>query len=82
MLAIILSVVLGWPLKLLILFIGLIVIFYTVIGGTSAVNVTQKQQMFIILLGMMIAFGYIVNSFQNISFTKALEIAGKQESWI
>ena len=76
--AIILSVVLGWPLKPLILFIGLIVIFYTVIGGTSAVNVTQKQQMFIILLGMMIAFGYIVNSFpEHIPFTKALEIAGK-----
>ena len=76
--AIILSVVLGWPLKPLILFIGLIVIFYTVIGGTSAVNVTQKQQMFIILLGMMIAFGYIVNSFpEHISVTKALEIAGK-----
>lgn len=76
--AIILSVVLGWPLKPLILLIGLIVIFYTVIGGTSAVNVTQKQQMFIILLGMMIAFGYIVNSFpEHINFTKALEIAGK-----
>jgi Na+/proline symporter len=76
--AIILSVVLGWPLKPLILLIGLIVIFYTVIGGTSAVNVTQKQQMFIILLGMMIAFGYIINSFpEQISFTKALEIAGK-----
>ena len=76
--AIILSVVLGWPLKPLILLIGLIVIFYTVIGGTSAVNVTQKQQMFIILLGMMIAFGYIINNFpEQISFTKALEIAGK-----
>lgn len=76
--AIILSVVLGWPLKPLILLIGLIVIFYTVIGGTSAVNVTQKQQMFIILLGMMIAFGYIVNGLpEHINFTKALEIAGK-----
>ena len=76
--AIILSVVLGWPLKPLILFIGLIVVFYTVIGGTSAVNVTQKQQMFIIFLGMIIAFGYILNSFpENIGFTKALAIAGK-----
>jgi len=76
--AIILSVVLGWPLKPLILLIGLIVIFYTVIGGTSAVNVTQKQQMFVIFFGMIIAFGYIVNSFpEQIGFTKALEIAGK-----
>ncbi len=76
--AIILSVVLGWPLKPLILLIGLIVIFYTVIGGTAAVNVTQKQQMFIIFSGMIIAFGYIINGFpENIGFTKALEIAGK-----
>jgi SSS family transporter len=76
--AIILSVVLGWPLRPLILLIGLVVIFYTVIGGTAAVNVTQKQQMFIIFFGMIIAFGYIINSFpEQIGFTKALEIAGK-----
>ena len=76
--AIILSVVLGWPLKPLILLIGLIVIFYTVIGGTSAVNVTQKQQMFIIFFGMIIAFGYIIKSFpEQIGFSKALAIAGK-----
>jgi SSS family transporter len=76
--AIILSVALGWPLKPLILLIGCIVIFYTVIGGTAAVNVTQKQQMFIIFAGMIIAFGYIINSFpEQIGFTKALEIAGQ-----
>ena len=76
--AIILSVVLGWPLRPLILLIGLVVIFYTVIGGTAAVNVTQKQQMFIIFFGMIIAFGCIINSFpEQIGFTKALEIAGK-----
>ncbi len=76
--AIILSVVLGWPLKPLIVLIGLVVIFYTVIGGTAAVNVTQKQQMFIIFSGMILAFGFIIQSFPNeISFTRALEIAGK-----
>ena len=76
--AIILSVVLGWPLKPLILLIGLIVISYTVIGGTAAVNVTQKHQMFIIFLGMIVAFGYIVKSFpEHVGFTKALAIAGK-----
>ena len=76
--AIILSVVLGWPLKPLILLIGLIVIFYTAIGGTAAVNVTQKQQMFIIFLGMIVAFGYIVKSFpEHIGFSKALSIGGK-----
>ncbi|MGB2342261.1 MAG: sodium:solute symporter [Flavobacteriaceae bacterium] len=75
--AIILSIVLGWNLKLLILLIGLVVILYTLIGGTQAVNVTQKQQMFIIFFGMITAFVFIVNSFPNdIGFIKALKVAG------
>ena len=75
--AIILSIVLGWNLKLLILLIGLVVIFYTLIGGTQAVNVTQKQQMFIIFFGMITAFVFIVNSFPNdVGFIKALKVAG------
>ena len=75
--AIILSVVLGWNLKLLILLIGLVVIFYTLIGGTQAVNVTQKQQMFVIFFGMITAFVFIINSFPNdIGFIKALRVAG------
>ena len=75
--AIILSVVLGWNLKILILLIGFVVIFYTLIGGTRAVNVTQKQQMFIIFLGMISAFVFIINSFPaDVGFVKALTIAG------
>ena len=67
--AIILSVVLGWDLKLLVVLVGSLVIAYTMIGGTKAVNVTQKQQMFIIFLGMFIAFGCIINAFpQGIGF--------------
>lgn len=76
--SIILSVVLGWDLKLLVVLVGIMVISYTVIGGTKAVNVTQKQQMFIIFLGMFIAFGFIINRFpEGIDFSKALTIAGK-----
>jgi len=76
--SIILSAVLGWDLKLLIVLVGIMVISYTVIGGTKAVNVTQKQQMFIIFLGMFIAFGFIINRFpEGIDFSKALTIAGK-----
>ena len=75
--AIILSTILGWNLNLLIVIIGFLVIFYTVSGGTKAVNVTQKQQMFIIFLGMFMAFFVILNLLpSNISFTNALEIAG------
>ena len=76
--AIILSVVLGWPLKALIIIIGLIVICYTVVGGTAAVNVTQKQQMLVIFSGMLIAFGYIVDGLPaQIDIFKAFEIAGQ-----
>jgi SSS family transporter len=75
--AIILSVVLGWNLKILTLLIGCVVISYTLIGGTRAVNVTQKQQMFIIFLGMITAFIFIINSFPvEVGFIKALTIAG------
>ena len=76
--SIILSVVLGWDLKLLVVLVGFLVISYTMIGGTKAVNVTQKQQMFIIFLGMFIVFGFILNQFpKGIGLSKALEIAGK-----
>ena len=75
--AIILSTILGWNLNLLIIIIGTLVIFYTVSGGTKAVNVTQKQQMFVIFLGMFIAFFIILQLLpSNISFKNALEIAG------
>ena len=75
--AIILSAVLGWHLTTLTIIIGVLVIIYTVAGGTKAVNVTQKQQMGVILIGMLIAFFLIVSYLpEEISFTKALEIAG------
>ena len=78
--SIILSVVLGWDLKLLVVLVGLLVISYTMIGGTKAVNVTQKQQMFIIFLGMFLAFGFILNEFpEGIGFSEALSIAGNAE---
>lgn len=75
--AIILSVVLGWNTKVLVVIIGLLVILYTLIGGTQAVNVTQKQQMFIIFSGMMAAFIFIVRSLpENLTFSNALQLAG------
>ncbi|GGD26892.1 sodium:solute symporter [Flavobacterium orientale] len=75
--AIILSSILGWNLNLLNLIIGVLVIIYTVSGGTKAVNVTQKQQMFIIMSGMFIAF-YLILSYlpEEVSFNNALQIAG------
>jgi Na+/proline symporter len=75
--AIILSAVLGWDLVLLNIIIGVLVIIYTVSGGTKAVSVTQKQQMAIIFSGMFIAFYLILQYLPDgITFGKALEIAG------
>ncbi|WP_378173586.1 sodium:solute symporter [Aquimarina sp. SS2-1] len=75
--AIILSAVLGWDLTSLNIIIGILVIIYTVSGGTKAVSVTQKQQMAIIFTGMFIAFFLIISYLpEDVTFTKALEIAG------
>ncbi|MCR9228088.1 MAG: sodium:solute symporter [Flavobacteriaceae bacterium] len=75
--SIILSAVLGWDLRTLNIIIGILVIIYTVSGGTKAVSVTQKQQMFIIMLGMFFAFFFIMGALPtDISFDKALKIAG------
>ena len=74
--SIILSTVLGWNLIWTNIIIGLLVITYTVSGGTKAVNYTQKYQMGIILIGLIIVFVTVINLFpENISFRKAIEIA-------
>src|SRR5690606_39978648 len=48
--------------------------------GTKAVSVTQKQQMFVIMVGMFTAF-YLVMSYlpDDINFGKALKIAGAND---
>ena len=75
--AIILSAVLGWNLTLLNIIIGVLVIIYTVSGGTKAVSVTQKHQMAVIFTGMFIAFFLILSYLPDgITFQKALDIAG------
>lgn len=75
--AIILSAVLGWNLNTLNIIIGVLVIIYTVTGGTNAVSVTQKQQMAVIFGGMFLTFFLIISYLPNgITFSKALDIAG------
>ena len=76
--AIILSTILGWPLRLTILCIGALVIFYTMLGGTKAVSVTQKQQMIVILSGMFIAAMILIFQLPaDVSFSDAVGVAGK-----
>lgn len=75
--AIILSSVLGWNLRVLNVLIGLMVIIYTVSGGTKAVSITQKQQMFVIMMGMFAAFYFLVQQLpEEITFNNALKLAG------
>lgn len=78
--AIILSTLLGWNLTLMIIVIGILVIIYTFSGGTKAVNVTQKQQMFVIMSGMFITFFLILHLLPNdMTFSNALHIAGAND---
>ena len=75
--AIILSVVLGWNIVTLNIVIGVLVIIYTVSGGTKAVTVTQKQQMFVIFAGMIAALVIIIGLIPDeVTFTDAIDIAG------
>jgi solute:Na+ symporter, SSS family len=75
--AIIVSTVLGWPIRLTILFSGALVILYTVSGGSQAVNVTQKYQMGVILLGMIAAFVVLLEKMPHwLGFTDMLRVAG------
>ena len=59
--SIVLATVFGWPLDLTIISSGLVVITYTVMGGSGAVTVTQKYQMAIIFAGMVTAFCLLVH---------------------
>src|SRR5690606_9415024 len=69
--------ILGWVLNTLNVIIVVLVIIYTVSGGTQAVSVTQKQQMFIIMVGMFFAFFYILGALPtDVTFEKASKIAG------
>ncbi|WP_421949105.1 sodium:solute symporter [Phaeodactylibacter xiamenensis] len=76
--AIILSTILGWSLRWTVLFIGALVIFYTMLGGTKAVSVTQKQQMIVILSGMFIAAMILIFQLPpDVGFSDAVGVAGK-----
>ena len=75
--AIILSTLLHWNLTLTNIFIGVLVIIYTVSGGTKAVTQTQKQQMAVMMGGMILAGILVLNMLpEHIGFTDAMTIAG------
>lgn len=74
--SIILSSILGWNLTYITITIGILIIIYTYFGGTKALNVTQKQQAFVIMFGMFITFLLIIYKFPTeITFSNSLDIA-------
>ncbi len=76
--AIILSSLLGWRLGYTTTVIGVLVIIYTVSGGTKAVAQTQKQQMAVMMGGMIVAGLLVIASLpENVGFVDAMHVAGK-----
>lgn len=75
--SLVLSVMLGWDIRITSTVIGGAIIVYSAFGGVKAVNWTDFQQMLIIMSGMLIAFGmtiYLLPS--GVSFKDALHVAG------
>jgi SSS family solute:Na+ symporter len=76
--ALVLSTILDWNILFTTLLIGALVIVYTVSGGTRAVSLTQRQQMTVIMGGMILA-GVIAYRLipDHVSFGNTIQIAGE-----
>ncbi len=75
--SIILSTILGWPLQATNFAMGSLVIVYTVVGGTRAVSETQKQQMTVMVGGMVLAAVLIVWRLpESVSILDGVRLAG------
>ncbi len=75
--SIILSVMLGWDVRITSAVIGGAIIVYTTSGGVKAVSWTHIQQLTIVMVGMVAAFvTAVVLLPPDVSFTDALVVAG------
>ena len=75
--AIILSTMMGWRVDLVVVFTGILVILYTVSGGTEAVSLTQKWQLGVIFAGMATAFAILLAELPaGVGFGEAAHVAG------
>jgi SSS family solute:Na+ symporter len=76
--SIILSSLLGWDIIWTNLFMGGLLIIYTMTGGAKAVAYTQQLQLIVVFTGMFLAGYMVVNMLPaNVGFTDALEVGGK-----
>src|SRR5882762_573301 len=76
--ALVLSTLLGWSIFFTTLLIGVLVIIYTVSGGSQGVSITQRYQMTVILSGMALA-GIMAFTLlpDDISFFDSVRVAGE-----
>src|SRR5690349_6214878 len=76
--ALVLSTILEWPISVTTLMIGTLVIMYVVSGGTKAVSITQRQQMTVIISGMVLA-GILAYTMlpDDMSFGETVQVAGE-----
>lgn len=76
--SIILSSLLGWNIYLTNIFMGGLLIIYTVSGGAKAVAYTQQLQLIVIFTGMFLAAYLMVNMLPStVSFADALHVSGR-----
>jgi Na+/proline symporter len=76
--AIVLSTLLDWPVAVTTVLIGLLVIIYVTAGGTRAVSLTQRQQLAIVMGGMLLAGIYAYTLLPTeISFSNSVQLAGE-----
>jgi SSS family solute:Na+ symporter len=76
--SIILSSLLGWDIVWTNIFMGGLLIIYTVMGGAKAVAYTQQLQLIIIFGGMCIAGYMVIHRLPpHIGFSEALHLGGK-----
>lgn len=76
--AIVLSTLLDWPVAVTTLMIGVLVIIYVTVGGTRAVSLTQRQQLAIVMGGMLMAGIYAFTMLpDHVSFTDSVNLAGE-----
>lgn len=75
--ALVLSTILHWPITVTTVIIGTLVIVYVTTGGTRAVSLTQRQQMAVIMSGMLLA-GILAYSMlpEHVSFSDTVDLAG------
>ncbi len=76
--SLVLSTILGWPIAATTLLIGVMVIIYSVTGGSRAVSLTQRMQLSVVMGGMLLA-GVMAFTLlpDHVSFGDTVQLAGE-----